>query len=322
MSRGVKYMFGDTKKKDEPKKRDEAKDEDAKKPGFFKELILTGQTTRLIVIIATIISVIIFALLGLLSLLGILQAPLSAVDFFIFAALSGTGIYGFYETMRLKRIYKIDTIFPDFVRDLAESRRAGMTFTKAILFASKGNYGILTPEIQKISQQVSWGSSVTDALLAFANRVRTKSIKRTISLIIEASKSGGNVADILDVAARDAREIKMLEAERKANMSSYVVVVYVGMFVFLAIILILCTSFIPAMVGGEGAAGMQGVMGGSKLATQSEITTMFFFACIIQGFGSGLVAGVFEDGTFTASVKHVFIMVFSSWFIFKMLLGV
>jgi len=186
-------MFGDKKKKDEPKKRDEAKDEDAKKPGFFKELILTGQTTRLIFIIATIISVIIFALLGFLLLLGILQAPLSAVDFFIFAALSGTGIYGFYETMRLRRIYKIDTIFPDFVRDLAESRRAGMTFTKAILFASKGNYGILTPEIQKISQQVSWGSSVTDALLAFANRVRTKSIKRTISLIIEASKSGGNV---------------------------------------------------------------------------------------------------------------------------------
>jgi len=76
------------------------------------------------------------------------------------------------------------------------------------------------------------------------------------------------------------------------------------------------------MVGGEGAAGMQGVMGGGNLATQSEITTTFFFACIIQGFGSGLVAGVFEDGTFTASVKHVFIMVFSSWFIFKILLGV
>ncbi|GAG27194.1 unnamed protein product, partial [marine sediment metagenome] len=91
--------------------------------------------------------------------------------------------------------------------------------------------------------------------------------------------------------------------------------------VFLAILLILCTSFIPAMVGGEGAAGMQGVMGGSNLATQSEITTTFFFACIIQGFGSGLVAGVFEDGTFTASVKHIFIMVIVTWFMFRFVIG-
>jgi len=302
-------------------KMDDSKKDDITKPGFFKELILTGQINRLIVIIATIVSVIVMVLLAFLSFFGVINLPITGVDFLIFGALSGTGIYGFYETLRLHRISKIDNIFPDFVRDLAESRRAGMTFTKAILFASKGSYGILTPEIQKISQQVSWGSSVTDALFAFSNRVRTKSIRRTISLIIEASKSGGNVADVLDVAARDAREIKMLEAERKANMGSYVVVVYVGMFVFLAILLILRTSFIPAMVGGEGASGMQGVMGGANLATQAEITTTFFYACIVQGFGSGLVAGVFEDGTFTSSVKHVFIMVLSSWVAFRVLLG-
>lgn len=320
-------MFGSKKKDDELKKAaaskkiEDTSEDAAKNYSFIKRLIITGQVNRLIVIIATISSVVIFVVLALLSFLGVLQIGFTGVDFLIFAALSGTGIYGFYETIRLKRIFNMDRIFPDFVRDLAESRRAGMTFTKSILFASKGNYGILTPEIQKISQQVSWGSSVSDALLAFSKRVRTKAIRRTILLIIEASKSGGNVADVLDVAAKDAREIKMLEAERKTNMASYVVVVYVGMFVFLAILLILCTSFIPAMVG-EGGAGMQGVMGGGALASLQEITTTFFYACIIQGFGSGLVAGVFEDGTFTASVKHVFIMVFISWFTFKFMLGV
>jgi len=321
-------MFGGKKKDDElkkaatPKRIEDASENAVQNYNFIKRLILTGQVNQLIVIIATISSVAIFVVLALLSFLGVLQTGLTGVDFLIFAALSGTGIYGFYETIRLRRIFKIDTIFPDFVRDLAESRRAGMTFTKSILFASKGNYGILTPEIQKISQQVSWGSSVSDALLAFSERVQTKAIRRTISLIIEASTSGGNVADVLDVAAKDAREIKMLETERKNNMASYVVVVYVGMFVFLAILLILCTSFIPAMVG-DGGSGMQSVMGkGGSTASLQEITTTFFYACIVQGFGSGIVAGIFEDGTFTASVKHVFIMVFISWFTFKLSLGV
>jgi len=293
-----------------------------KKPSFIKNLILTGQLERLIIILATIVSSSIFFILGILTLLGVIQGIGTPADFFILAILCGTGIYGIYEAIRIRKIYKIDAIFPDFVRDLAESRRAGMTFTKAILFASRGNYGILTPEIQKISQQVSWGSSVSDALIAFSKRVNTSSIKRTISLIIEASKSGGNVADVLDVAAKDAREIKLLDAERRTNMYSYVVVIYVGMFVFLAILLILCTSFIPAMTG-EGTQGMQGVMGGGGGAVkQEQVTVVFYFAALVQGFGSGIVAGVFEDGHFTSGVKHMFIMVGVSWILFKILLGV
>jgi flagellar protein FlaJ len=292
------------------------------KNSYMKNLMLTKNTNRLIVYIVTGVLVSLFVILGILSLLGIFTGFLGFMDYFVFALLSGTGVYGMYESIRIRRISKIDAIFPDFVRDLAESRRAGMTFTKAILFASKGDYGILTPEIQKISQQVSWGGSVSDALQAFSQRVNTKSIRRTITLIIEASNSGGNVADVLDVAAKDAREIKMLEAERRTNMASYVVVIYVGMFVFLAIVLILCTSFIPAMVGGEGSQGMQGIMGGGSNASEKEISGVFYLACIVQAFGSALVAGVFEDGRFTSSVKHIFIMVLSTWLMFKLTLGV
>jgi|WetSurMetagenome_2_1015567.scaffolds.fasta_scaffold00095_6 archaeal flagellar protein FlaJ len=290
--------------------------------GYIKNLMLTKNMTKLIVNIVSGVLVSVFILLGMLSLLGVIGGFIGFVDYFVFALLSGAGVYGMYESLYVRRISKIDSIFPDFVRDLAESRRAGMTFTKAILFASKGEYGILTPEIKKISQQVSWGGSVTDALLAFSQRVNTRSIRRTITLIIEASNSGGNVADVLDVAAKDAREIKMLEAERRTNMASYVVVIYVGMFVFLAIVLILCTSFIPAMVGGEGSQGMQGVMGGGSIASQKDITGMFYLACLVQAFGSALVAGVFEDGRITSSVKHIFIMVFSTWLMFKITLGV
>jgi flagellar protein FlaJ len=256
--------------------------------------------------------------LAILSLIGILNIGLKWTDFTIFAALSGTGLYGFFKLMEDRRIRQIDTIFPDFVRDLAESRRAGMTFTKALLFSAKGNYGILTQEINKIAQQVSWGTSVNDALLAFSDRVPTSLIRRTVSLIIEASKSGGNVADVLDAASRDAREIKMLEAERRANMASYVVVIYVGMMVFLVIIAVLSSQFLPAMIMQEGAGSQMG-------ATQAHvdaITAVFFWAGILQGFGSGMVAGVFEDGKFVSGIKHIFIMVLITWFVFKLLIGV
>jgi len=290
-------------------------------PGFIKNLIITGKFTKLLISICTAVSVSVFVLLAVLALVGVLKGLGTPVDFLIFAVLSGTGIYGMYTFMHVRRIQKIDAIFPDFVRDLAESRRAGMTFTKAILFAAKGNYGILTPEIHKIAQQVSWGSSVSEALTAFAQRVDTKLIRRTISLIIESSKSGGNVADVLDAASRDAREIKIIESERRANMASYVIVIYVGIFVFLVIIAVLCAQFIPA-IAGEGAEGMASAMGGGQTIEADEITQVFFIAVIIQGFFSGIVAGVFEDGNWSSGVKHIFIIVLVSWCVFKFLIGV
>jgi flagellar protein FlaJ len=291
------------------------------KPGKIKNLILSGDFTRLIVYICTGVSVALFLILALLSFFEFIGFG-STSDFLIFAVLSGTGIYGIFEYLHFKRIYKIDSIFPDFIRDIAASRRAGMTFTKSILFTSKGNYGLLTSEIKKIAQQISWGSSVEDALRAFSQRINTNSVRRTVSLIIEASKSGGNVADVLDVAAVDAREIKILEGERRVTMATYVIVIYVGMFVFLAIISILVGTFIPSLTG-QGVEGLSSTMGGiGGSIGQAAIVTVFYAAIIIQSIGTGIVAGIFEDGHLQSSVKHIFIMVLASWFVFKFFIGV
>ena len=299
-----------------------------KKQSYLKNLSVTGQLNRFIIYLATFIPLIICIFLGLLALFGVFDPfrinledggfilLFTWYDFIIIGILIATGVYGIYEFFRLRRVRKIDDRFPDFVRDLAESRRAGMTFTKAIMYSAKGNYGVLTSEIQKISMQISWGSSVENALNAFAKRVNTKLIRRTISLIIEASRSGGNVADVLDAASRDARELKLLESERRASMLSYVAVIYVAMFVFLVIIVVLSKSLIPNMLG-EGAEGLQQTQGRGGGLNQKDVSELFFAAGIIQGAFMGVVAGVFEDGNINAGIKHAFIMALINWIILK-----
>ena len=288
---------------------------DIPKLGYLKKAKMEGTLPKLIVYSITGVCVGVFLLFFVLSLFELINFG-SPVDFIVFAILSGTGIYGMYEWMHYRRIYKIDSIFPDFVRDLAASRRAGMTFTNAILFTSKGNYGVLTEEIKRIAQQISWGSSVEDALHTFSKRINTPSVNRTISLIIEASRSGGNVAEVLDVAANDAREIKQLEAERRVSMASYVVVIYVSMMVFMAIIAMLAGVFIPTITGSE-AQGLSQTMGGLGAINQADIIQVFYFATLVQSIGTGFVAGIFEDGHLESSVKHIFILVFISWLMFK-----
>lgn len=300
-----------------------------KNQSLLRRLTMTGQLSRLMIYLAALIPAIIFIILAVLNYGGVissLEIKLDATskillftwyDFIIFAIIIALGIFGIYESFRIRRIRKIDDRFPDFVRDLAESRRAGMTFTKAIMYSAKGNYGVLSSEIQKIAMQISWGSSVENALNSFAKRVNTKLINRTIILIIEASRSGGNVADVLDAASRNARELKLVESERRAGMLSYVAVIYVAMFVFLVIIIVLSKSLIPSMVGGvEGQADFNTNIGTNPI-TQEDVSQLFFTAGIIQGTLMGIVAGVFEEGTFASGIKHAFIMGLITWIILK-----
>lgn len=299
-----------------------------KGPGLFKRLVVTGQLTRFIVYLSAGIPAIIFIFLALFATFGIIQ-PLrvstgegffilgTAADFFLIAIFIFTGVFGIYEALRLRRVHKIDNKFPDFVRDLAESRRAGMTFTKAIMYSSRGNYGVLTSEIQKIARQISWGSSTDDALSAFAKRVNTKLIRRTISLIIEASRSGGNVADVLEAASKDAREIKLIESERRAGMMSYIAVIYVSMGVFLLIMLVLCKSLLPSMLGTDAAMMQSSTMSRGSLMTQSDVLQLFFCAALVQSGMMGIVTGIFEEGNVISGVKHTFIMLLVVWVIFK-----
>ncbi len=224
---------------------------------------------------------------------------------------------GFLSYIRNRKIKRIEEEFPDFLRDIAESNSSGMTLTQAVQTAAQGSYGPLTSEVKKMSDQISWGISFNEALKRFSNRIKTPLIKRSISLITEAERAGGDVTEILNAAAKDAREVKTLEKDRKADMAMYVVIIYVSFFVFLAVILILYNSFIPVMARASQATS-GGATGGliSGDFDPDLYRRLFFHASTIQAFVSGLVAGKMGEGRLDAGLKHSFVLSLISYLIF------
>jgi hypothetical protein len=89
------------------------------------------------------------------------------------------------------------------------------------------------------------------------------------------------------------------------------------MFVFLVIIVILSKTLIPNMLG-EGSLGLTQATGkGGGGVSQIQVTTLFFWAGILQSGFMGIVAGVFEEGRITSGVKHAFIMILINWAVLK-----
>jgi flagellar protein FlaJ len=279
---------------------------------------------KIITLLFSAFLVTIFIISIILILMKVLNYPIHVtIDLSVFALVSAIAPISLYEAYRLSKIQAIEEELPNFLRDTAECSRAGMTLVDAIRTASYGNYGLLTPEIKKMANQLSWGIYVNDVLTQFAERVGTPLVKRSVLLTIEASRSGGNIADVLTAVAKDAKEIKMLENERNINMNVYITVIYIAFFVFLAVISILATSFLPAITHISQTAPSTAQGAGTPVSVgkidPASILNIYYLAVLVQGFGSGLVAGVLSTGKLVHGFKHSLIMVVIAVFMFRVL---
>ena len=267
----------------------------------------------------------IFVIIAILNMMDVIDISLISgetpikrgINFIVFAMLVIMGPYGFYMQKKLKEVAAIEGRLPDFLRDVAEAGRFGMTLADAIVVASSGRYGRLTAEIEKMAAQIQWGVPASEALKLFNERVKTPMVSRVVSIIVKSSDAGGDVADVLTMVSHDAKETQLTEYERSIAMSTYIAVIYISFFVFLVTIAIINATFLPKMLEASESLTTSGEGGGgavdSPLASDlpnivESIKLAFFLAAIIHAVGDGLLAGVLDNGRVISGFRHSFLM--------------
>ncbi|HTT35452.1 MAG TPA: type II secretion system F family protein [Thermoplasmata archaeon] len=243
------------------------------------------------------------------------------LDFAVFGLLAILAPYGFLKTAAERRIERIEDRLPDFLRDVAEAGRFGMTLPDAIVVASRGRYGLLTEEIKKMASQIEWGVPVATALTLFEERVPTPLVQRVVSIITRANEAGGNVADVLTMVAHDTREVQLSQKSRQISMLTYVTVIYIAFFVFLVTIYIMAAVFLPQMIqAGQGiSASSLGSAGAVSLqfGYVPILFVAFLVAVIVHAVGDGLMAGVLFSGRLAEGMQHATIMLIAGWAIMR-----
>src|SRR2546427_4204819 len=78
------------------------------------------------------------------------------------------GPYGFYVAKLHRGAKQIERRLPDFLRDVAEAGRFGMTLAEALLVSSGGRYGELLPGIKQMPAQSTLGVPATAELRLLA----------------------------------------------------------------------------------------------------------------------------------------------------------
>ncbi len=258
--------------------------------------------------------------------------------------------YSLNKFFEFKRIRAYEEEFPNFLRDLAESQRAGLTLMQALQSASKTEYSMLTYEIKRMYNQLTWNVPVETALKNFSERMKkSKMIVRAMMIIDQATKSGGDVEQTMESLATNIESLKDVQEEKSLMLNQQVIMMYAIFFIFLGISIALIKFLVP-LFQTQTEAGSLGFQGfGANPCVQcignsapvclgchtffavsesfnfgknedaiSYYKALFFTMIMVQGFFSGLIAGQIGSDSIIGGVKHSMIMLMAGFFIFML----
>ena len=210
----------------------------------------------------------------------------------------------FYEVWA-RKVNGIESLVPDFLERMAGINQVGLTIAQAVSIMVNTNLGMLSYEIRRIKRDMDWGANFSEALMRFEDRVRTPSIARTVSLITKASEMSGSIGEVLSIASSDAKMTEVLKRERSTEMFIYTAIVYLSFFVFIFVVGVLTTQFLPVLasvsLGNLANAGPLSGIGSVPIKTFGRL---LYHTCLVQAIFSGLIAGQMGEGNLGAGVKH------------------
>jgi hypothetical protein len=237
-----------------------------------------------------------FVILNLASLL-LIVAPLLYVKY-----------------VQYKQRKAMEEKFPEFLRDVVEGTRAGMSLPQAIQNTETGSYGPLDEKIEKMNAQLDWGIPFGQVLKNFGEETGSDVILRSVDTIIQAYQSGGNIQDVLESVGDNIRTLRQLKEERESQLYGEMITGYVVFFIFIGILVALTSYLLPSLataqqsLGGSGGFSAFGGGGGNLQKNITLYKSWFRNLVFIQAIFSGLIIGKLSEGELRAGFKHMGIL--------------
>ncbi len=212
-----------------------------------------------------------------------------------------------------------EEMFLEFTRNLVESVKTGTPISKSIVNIKDKSFGVLGENIKKLANQISLGIPINNALQTFSKDVDNRTVSRTLTLIGQAERAGGDIGEILESVAEAVSMSDRLKKERKAAISTLMVQGYIIFFVFMIIILIMQFQILPLVsgisdLGDITDGGLGGTVSGEAISAE-ELASSFLFLLLIQGFFTGLTIGELAEGSAKAGIKHSFTLMLVSFLV-------
>jgi archaeal flagellar protein FlaJ len=237
-------------------------------------------------------------------LLFLIPLPLPLYEHMAISLLAISAVPSIYATKYSRERRIIERMLPEFVEDVAEERKVGLSPEQAIERLGEGNrYAGFSKYVSKMAGQLSWGFPLKKVISSFTKGVSSWIARAVGTLMLQVVEIGGGTLRGFEDMAAFTREVSVTEADARAALRPYVLIIYIG-----GLMLTLTTFGMISMLTSPSTLAVKGV---SSIVTRSSPGTVddLLTAAVFQCWVLGLVAGKMGEGSLSEGFKHSLILV-------------
>jgi pilus assembly protein TadC len=196
-----------------------------------------------------------------------------------------------------KRRQTVEDILPDFLLMVAGNIRAGMTSFSAFKGSARPEFGALSKEIHAITSRSLGVESFSNALSKLSNTIQSKSLNETIRFFLQAVRSGGKLARLLENTAVDLRKTQDLKKELQSSTKTYVIFVAFVMVIATPLLMAVAIEFVDLIaniqsqnqLGGAVETSAVGFLGGAITINSIFLTSIAYLLLL----GNAILGSLF-----------------------------
>ncbi len=250
------------------------------------------------------------------------------------AVIFETIILGMMLVTANRRMTAIEDALPDFLGMLASDIKSGVTYDRALILASRKEFGPLAREIDIAAKDTITGKPLQDALMGIASRVRSEVLSKTMRLIVEGVNSGGNLGELLENTSLDIRRYASIRKEVAATVLTYQLFMLVAAAFGAPAIYSVTTFLIEVIANTKSKIGASMDISNTFLpffkagGISISPETMFWFsmaAILVTSFFGAMAVGVISKGKESEGITYfpiVWICAVVVYFVVKVVLGI
>jgi flagellar protein FlaJ len=189
----------------------------------------------------------------------------------------------------------------NFLRDLTETRKTGLSPEACISNLSGRDYGAFSKELRKMSSDIGWGIPMRNVIMDFVKKTKSWMSQIVMFLLLEAVDVGGGTISMIESLARFNNMTQEIEKEKKMSVRPYMIMPY------FAAILLVATTLMTLLFTTNTLA-----MGGevSTASANTDFLTLIFTVSVITHcYLIGLVCGKISEESISAGFKHSALLV-------------
>jgi len=206
-----------------------------------------------------------------------------------------------------------DEILPDALNLISSNVRSGLTPDQAFLLSARPEFGPLQVQIRKSAKLTLSGVSIDDAIQTIPENIYSKTLKRTIDLLVEGIIKGGSLANLLDGLANDIRQTRILRKEVEAFVMMYAIFIFFAAGIGAPLLYGISSYLVETMQKlGSAVPVQQTFTGSSKFMTfqsikiNQDFMRMYMLAALgVTSVFGALLIGLIQEGSEKAGLKYI-----------------